>query len=271
MAHRLTQRRQPGPSGLEREIASLGPWFHNLHLPDGTQTAPTHFLGDFPSYKWQALALHLPERLDGWTALDIGCNAGYYSFELARRNARVTGIDVDSHYLRQARWAARELGLDGAVEFRQMQVYDLASEVQKYDLVLFMGVFYHLRYPLLGLDIVARHTGKLMVFQTMTIPGMEVYPDTNDHPIDQRDVLQEPGWPRMAFIEHRFADDPTNWWVPNHAAVEAMLRSSGMTVQAHLGHEIYLCCPAELGAKTRAPYDYSAELQSASGRPFLQP
>jgi tRNA (mo5U34)-methyltransferase len=250
------------------EIASLGPWFHNLHLPDGTETAPTHFLGDFPSYKWRALAPHLPERLDGWTALDIGCNAGYYSFELARRKARVTGIDVDPHYLRQARWAARELGLENDVEFREMQVYDLASEAAKYDLVLFMGVFYHLRYPLLGLDIVARHTQRMMVFQTMTIPGMEVYGDTSDHPINEREVLLEPGWPRMAFIERRFATDPTNWWVPNHAGVEAMLRSSGMEVQAHLGHEIYLCAPAPPDAPTRAPYDFTAELRSASGRPI---
>jgi tRNA (mo5U34)-methyltransferase len=89
------------------EIAALAPWFHNLHLPDGTETAPSHFLGEFPRYKWQALAPHLPKRLDGWTALDIGCNAGYYTFELARRGARVTGIDVDPHYLRQAEWAAR--------------------------------------------------------------------------------------------------------------------------------------------------------------------
>ncbi|HEY4647843.1 MAG TPA: DUF1698 domain-containing protein, partial [Gemmatimonadales bacterium] len=76
---------------IQHDIAALAPWFHNLHLPDGTETAPGHFLGDFPRYKWQALAPHLPARLDGWTALDIGCNAGYYSFELAQRGARVTG------------------------------------------------------------------------------------------------------------------------------------------------------------------------------------
>jgi tRNA (mo5U34)-methyltransferase len=259
MVHRLELRPNADRLRRQKEIESLGPWFHNLHLPDGTQTAPDHFLGDFPNYKWRRLAPHLPERLDGWTALDIGCNAGYYSFELARRNARVVGIDVDPHYLRQARWAAVELGLSAAVEFRQMQVYDLAGEAEKFDF----------RYPLLGLDIVARHTGRMLVFQTMTIPGMEVYPDTGDHPIDEREVLKEPGWPHMAFIEHRFAGDPTNWWVPNHAAVEAMLRSSGMDVRAHLGHEIYLCVPAERTAPTMAPYDFTAELQSASGRPAL--
>ena len=253
---------------LEKEIAALGPWFHNLHLPNGVETAPGHFLGDFPRYKWQALAPHLPTRLDGWTALDIGCNAGYYSFELARRGARVTGIDVDPHYLRQAEWAARELGLEEAITFRRMQVYDLADEDERFDLVLFMGVFYHLRYPLLGLDIVARRTRRMMVFQTLTMPGMEVYEDTWDHPINERDALNAAGWPRMAFIEHRFSSDPTNWWVPNHAAVEAMLRSSGMEVTAHLGHEIYLCRPADSDAPTRAPYDITPELRSASGRPI---
>jgi tRNA (mo5U34)-methyltransferase len=251
------------PSRREREIAALAPWFHNLHLPDGTQTAPNHTLGDFPRYKWQRLAPHLPARLDGWTALDIGCNAGYYSFELARRGAQVTGIDVDPHYLAQARWAAGEFGMQDVVTFREMQVYDLADESTVFDLVLFMGVFYHLRYPLLGLDIVARHTGRMMVFQTMRMPGMEVYTDTLDHGIEERDALRNPGWPAMAFIEHRFANDPTNWWIPNHAGIEAMHRSSGMVVRAHLGHEIYICEPAPAG--TPRSYDFTPELDSATG------
>jgi tRNA (mo5U34)-methyltransferase len=249
-----------------KEVAALGPWFHNLHLPDGTETAPDHFLGDFPRYKWQRLAPHLPASLEGWTALDIGCNAGYYSFELARRGAQVMGIDVAPHYLRQARWAASEFGLDGAVKFRQMQIYDLAGEEQKFDLVLFMGVFYHLRYPLLGLDIVARRTRRMMVFQTMRMPGMEVYTETLDHDIEERGALRHPGWPALAFIEHCFASDPTNWWVPNHSGIEAMLRSSGMAVRAHVGHEIYLCGPAAPDAPGRAPYDFTAELRSATGR-----
>jgi tRNA (mo5U34)-methyltransferase len=69
----------------------------------------------------------------------------------------------------------------------------------------------------------------------------------------------------MAFIEHRFANDPTNWWVPNHSGIEAMLRSSGMAVRAHLGHEIYLCEPAPAGT---TPYDFTSELRSATGRPW---
>ncbi len=230
-------------STLAMEIESLGPWFHNLHLPDGTQTAPQHFLGDFPSYKWEEVRRHLPEDLTGWTALDIGCNAGFYSFELARRGAQVTGIDHDPHYLEQARWAARRFGLASQVAFREMTVYDLARTEERWDLVLFMGVLYHLRYPMLGLDIVARKVRRRMIFQTLTMPGDEVFEAPVDVEIDQREVLLDPGWPKLAFLEHRLAGDPTNWWAPNHAAVQAMLRSAGLQVTAMPGHEIYVCLP----------------------------
>jgi tRNA (mo5U34)-methyltransferase len=222
-------------------IRRLGPWFHNLHLPDGTQTAPNHFLGDFPQYKWEQIAGHLPADMKGWSVLDIGCNAGFYSFQLARRGATVVGIDVNDRYLAQARWAADLFALAGRVTFRRMQVYDLARTDESFDLVLFMGVLYHLRYPMLGLDIVARRVSRLMLFQTLTMPGMEVAtpPERLDFP--NRHLMAEPGWPKMAFIEDRFAGDPTNWWAPNHACIEAMLRSAGLEVIEHPGPEIYLC------------------------------
>jgi tRNA (mo5U34)-methyltransferase len=230
-------------AGIAREIRELGPWFHNLHLPGGIQTAPDHFLGDFPRFKWTGIAPFIPQDLSGWTALDIGCNAGFYSFELARRGAEVTGIDVDPQYLRQACWAARRYGLDHKVSFRRMQIYDLAREPGKYDLVLFMGVFYHLRYPLLALDIVTRKVRRMMIFQTMLMPGNEVFAPRIDYPINERDALLEPGWPKMAFVEHRFAEDPTNWWIANHAGVEAMLRSAGMRIAGYPGEETYCCEP----------------------------
>jgi tRNA (mo5U34)-methyltransferase len=253
----------PSPhNGREQAITDLGPWFHNLHLPDGAQTAPEHFLGDFPRFKWQGLAPHLPDDLTGWQALDIGCNAGFYCFELARRGARVTGIDVNPHYLRQARWAARELGLADKVTFREMQVYDLARQEDAYDLVLFMGVFYHLRYPMLGLDIVTSKVRRRLVFQSLTMPGEEVREDTYDHPIHDREPLRDPGWPKMAFLEHRFAGDPTNWWVPNHAGVEAMLRSSGLKVVGRPGHEIYMCEPDPARPSCVTTWN-AAELQAA--------
>jgi tRNA (mo5U34)-methyltransferase len=229
------------PGARSTEIAALGPWFHNLHLPGGAETAPDHPLGDYPSFKWVEIAPHLPEDLDGWTALDVGCNAGFYTFELARRGAHVVGIDGDEHYLRQARWAQPLYGLDGRVEFRQMHVYDLARTDREFDLVLFMGVLYHLRYPLLALDLVARRTRRLLVLQTLTIPTGGEVETPMDVPFEERARLAEPGWPSMAFIEHRFAGDPTNWWAPTEACVEAMARSAGLEPYARPTHEVLLC------------------------------
>ncbi len=251
-------------------IEQLAPWFHNLRLPDGTQTCPQHWLGDFPAFKWRQIAPSLPDDLTGWRALDIGCNAGFYTFELARRGARVTGIDVDAHYLAQARWAAEQMGLADRVTFQQMQIYDLAHGSETFDLVLFMGVFYHLRYPLLALDIVAHKTARLLVFQTLTLPGQDIYENTYDRALNDRTALLEPGWPRMAFLEHRFAGDPTNWWMPNRAGVDALLRSSGLRVLSRPEPETVLCEPDPERPSCVATWN-RAELLSATGREDAQP
>lgn len=231
----------PQSTHIRKKIEELSPWFHNIHLPDGTQTAPDHFLGDFPRKKWQQLSPELPEDLTGRTALDIGCNAGFYSLELARRGAEVTAIDLDPVYLEQAQWVLEQYQLSDRVELKQMQVYDLAHEELKYDIVLFMGVFYHLRYPLLALDIVSGIVGDLMVFQTLSIPGDPGFTVKDDYPINQREQMLEHGWPKMAFVEKRFSNDPTNWWVPNTNAVEAMLRTCGMKPVATPAEEIWIC------------------------------
>lgn len=224
---------------LGREIRALAPWFHNLHLPDGRQTAPDHPLGDFPAFKWEQFSGWLPPEMSGLRVLDIGCNAGFYSVALAQRGARVLGIDIDSHYLRQAEWVRRQFGLDTRqLEFRQMQVYELARTSDEFDVILFMGVLYHLRYPLLALDIVTGKVRDLLVVQTLTMPGDDVFEGPEDLSLAERQLMLEPGWPKMAFIERRLEGDPTNWWAPNRACVEAMLRSSGLEPIATPGHEI---------------------------------
>jgi len=243
----------------------LSPWFHNLHLPDGSQTAPDHPLGDFPGWKWRELAPHLPGDLSGKRALDIGCNAGFYSFELAKRGAQVLAIDFDERYLKQAAWARGQMGLDDQVELRRMSVYDLAElDEEPFDVVLFLGVFYHLRHPLLALDLVAEKTAGTLVFQTLTSPGDEPLDTPRDLSIHDRERMREPGWPRMAFIENELAGDPTNWWAADAACVEAMLRSTGMCITARPGHEFWVCEPAPEGAPQAEMV--RSELDSATRR-----
>jgi tRNA (mo5U34)-methyltransferase len=240
-------------------IAELGPWFHNLHLPDGRQTAPEHPLGDFPAFKWRQIERCLPRDLAGARALDVGCNAGFYAFQLAARGAEVLALDLDERYLRQGRWAARHLDPEGRVEFRQGSVYDLVEVEGRFEVVLFMGVLYHLRHPLLALDAVAEKVGGTLVLQTLTMAGEKPVEAPEDVDIDERERLLGPGWPRAAFVEHRLAGDPTNWWVADTACVEAMARSAGLRVTGKPGHEIWICERDETN-------DHARELRTAELR-----
>jgi tRNA (mo5U34)-methyltransferase len=130
---------------IRRRVDALGPWFHNLDLK-GVSTAPSHFLGDYPQVKWRRFAGVIPDNLQGKTVLDIGCNAGFYAMEMKRRGAeRVLGLDTDDEYLAQAKFAAEVTGLK--IEFRKMSAYDVGQLGEKFDLVIFMGVLYHLRHP----------------------------------------------------------------------------------------------------------------------------
>lgn len=226
---------------IERQVRQLGDWFHNLDL-HGVKTAPNHFLGDFPSVKWKGIAPAIPQDLGGASVLDIGCNGGFYSIEMLRRNAgRVLGIDVDDRYLNQARFAASTLGYD--IEFQKKSVYQVDEVAGQFDLVLFMGVFYHLRYPLLALDKVVtklKPEGKL-VFQTMIRGSEQICRWEKNYHFWEREIFRDPDFPCAYFIENEYANDPTNWWVPNRAGAEAMLRSSGLEIVEHPEAETWVC------------------------------
>ena len=225
---------------IEERIEALAPWFHNLRL-NGIQTAPDHFLGDYPEIKFAGFRDAIPADLTGKSVLDIGCNAGFYSLEMKRRGAsRVVGIDSDERYLRQARLAAEVTGAE--VEFRRLAVWDVALLGEKFDLVIFMGVLYHLRHPLLALDLIHEHVARdLLLFQSMQRGSREVVPVDPDYDFNDESPFDAAGYPRMHFVEKRYSHDETNWWIPNRACVEAMLRSSGFSIEAQPEDEVYLC------------------------------
>jgi tRNA (mo5U34)-methyltransferase len=224
---------------LADRIRALGPWFHNLRI-NGIQTAPDHFLGDYPQVKFDRIRDALPD-VSGKSVLDIGCNAGFYCLEMKRRGAkRVLGIDTDERYLSQARFAAEMEGVD--LEFLHMPVWDVAGLGEKFDLVIFMGVLYHLRHPLLALDLIHEYVVKdLLLFQCMQRGSKEVVPVQQDYEFRAEAHFDQPGYPKMHFIEQFYSHDETNWWVPNRACVEAMLRSAGFAIDAHPEDEVYLC------------------------------
>src|SRR5206468_7452047 len=126
-----------------------------------------------------------------------------------------TAMDHDARYLEQARFAARELGMD--IELHHLDVYEVDALGRQFDYVLFMGVFYHLRHPLLALEKVARLPRERLVFQSMLRGPEGAFPVQRDYPITETAVFDEPTFPAMYFIEHEYAGDWTNWWVPNQA------------------------------------------------------
>lgn len=237
---------------LEERIAALGPWFHNMRLK-GVQTAPEHFLGDYPQVKYERFKTTLPADMTGLTVLDIGCNAGFYSLEMKRRGAtRVLGIDTDLRYLAQAQLAAEISELD--IEFRRMSVWEIGTLGERFDLVIFMGVFYHLRHPLLALDLIHEHVAKdLLLFQSMQRGSRAVMPVAKDYDFTELAPFRDPGFPRMSFVEQQYCGDDTNWWIPNRAGMEAMLRSSGFAIEEQPEEEVYLCRRTEMPEPIEGP------------------
>lgn len=145
------------------DVRALGPWWQNLELPDGTQTAPELPHGDQSRVRWSHIAPLLPAEMHGWRVLDVACNAGFHSVELARRGALVTALDTDGHCLAQARWVARQWGFTPRMETRRGSVYDLAHEPEQFDVTCCLGALDGVRYPQLALDILRRITRRTML------------------------------------------------------------------------------------------------------------
>lgn len=186
-------------------------WYHTIDLGGGVVTRG---VDDSPL---RLARVQLPESLHGKTVLDIGAWDGFFSFECERRGAaRVVAADHFSWHgtgwgTKAGFTLARE-ALGSSVEDMDIDVMDLApARVGTFDVVLFLGVLYHLRHPFLALERVASVTRDCLIVETVVdLVGF------------QR--------PAMAFYPGReLNNDPTNWWGPNLAAVKGMLESLGFS------------------------------------------
>jgi tRNA (mo5U34)-methyltransferase len=180
--------------------------------------------------------------MNGASVLDVGCNAGFYSIALKQRGAgRVLGVDVDDRYLDQARFAAQVCRLD--IEFEKRTVYEVDSIAGQFDYVLFMGLFYHLRYPLLALDKVVKKVAGRLVFQTMLRGSKKTYPVEPNYDFWNRKIFSDHAFPAAYFIENSYSNDQTNWFIPNRSGAEGMLRSAGLEIVSHPEPETWVCIP----------------------------
>lgn len=238
-------RSEEEKADLRRRLDEFSFWYHNIDLGDGIFTSPDHTHGDYPRSRWEQFGPWIPSDLRGYSVLDLGCNAGYFSLQLRKRGAHVVGIDEVPGHIQQAKLAARELGVFD-IDYRCMSVYDidrLRDVPQHFDMILFLGVFYHLRHPLLMLDKLSLLRPGRMFFQTL-LKGDPGEPSTMqpDYPLDETKALEDRLFPRMYFVERSFGGDPTNWWLPTESAVMAMLRSSGFTQFERIsGSDVFVC------------------------------
>jgi tRNA (mo5U34)-methyltransferase len=160
-----------------QELSRKG-WYHSFELPDGRVIDG-----------WQSVAhlrarlerFPIPEDLRGKRVLDIGCWDGWFSFEMERRGAEVVAADIVE---RETFQTARE-ALGSKVEFVLSDVYQLSPErIGRFDIVLFFGVLYHLKHPLLALERVCSLTTDLALVESLVTddgsspdapPAMEFY------------------------------------------------------------------------------------------------
>jgi len=144
------------------------PWFHRINLGNGIITpGACDTFGNLQR-------ICLPPRLDGMTVLDIGANDGFYSFEAERRGAKkVLATDLPGHWATngfedlKGKFMLARAVLNSRVDDMDIDVYDLSPEkVGVFDLVLFLGVLYHLKHPLLALEKIYNVAGKMLIMET---------------------------------------------------------------------------------------------------------
>jgi tRNA (mo5U34)-methyltransferase len=151
------------------------------------------------------------------------------------------------------RFAAQVTGLD--IEFVHLSVYDVGALRERFDIVLFLGVLYHLRHPLLALDLIREHVVcDVFVCQSMQRGDPANERVEEDYPFSEREVFEQPNFPRLWFIEHRYAGDVTNWWIPSRACTAAMRRSAGFIIDRNPEEEVFVCRPDGCRTATGAVY-----------------
>ncbi len=258
-------------SGVER----LQPWFHLIDLGDGVVTKGGSVAGeadDHPLPTWAVISTALPEDLTGRSVLDVGCNAGFYSVEAKKRGARrVLGIDAQRHQVRQASFVARALGLP--MEFRRMSVYDLSEEtVGVFDVTLALGLVYHLKHLVQGLERLYAVTGDLLILETAVLLPELVPTGAVPYVTGPLTRSLHP----MGYVENSpdAKEAVFNWFVPSVGAMAAMLSDTGfddVRCVATPGDRAVFVCQKRKESRVSVLPDLAARLEVLSAPGSCRP
>lgn len=210
------------------QIGTVKHWYHQIPIRPGIVTPgvnnPTHVLR----------LLDLPEDARGCRVLDVGTRDGYFAFEMERRGAEVVAVDYVPADQTGFRVAADLIG--SSVEYRNANIYDLsAGEYGTFDIVLFLGLLYHLPDPIQALLLLRSLCRDRMAVESHVIDNGMVMEDGSFAALnDVAPALSR--IPIMQFYPGKtLANDPTNYWAPNLICLEAMLAECGFaTTSRHL-------------------------------------
>ncbi len=205
---------------LVAEVAEQGFWHHDMEVIPGVRT-----FGKYDPTPMLDL-MQLPTSLDGVRVLDIGCNDGFFSFALEARGAEVTAVECGPH---TAGFRLTHRLRGSSVKMVESTVYELAPEqIGRFDLILFLGVIYHLRHPLLALDVLHRlaEPDTLLFVESQAIDQALVGPDS------QMFALGDPTYALMQFYPRgELLGDVTNWWAPTLVCLQQMVETAFFRVQ----------------------------------------
>ena len=218
---------------VRQRVSELAPWFHNYEIAkdvwtnaEGASPGP-----DYPARRWTCVKPWF-EELPGKSCLDVGCSSGFFSLKAMDLGAAsVLGVDNGEQIraIEQARFAADTLKVQA--DFQSLSVYDLPQLGRSFDVVIFLGVFYHLRHPLLALEALRKVCSGTLILQTNAAPSdrriSEVPGVSRDVRLNSPEMLDR-RFPSIQFVEGGLGGDTSCWFVPNVEAVAGMLRSCGL-------------------------------------------
>jgi tRNA (mo5U34)-methyltransferase len=186
-------------------------WHQRFELAPGVFTPGVNDIAELLSLS------RVPDDLSGTRALDIGTTNGGAAFELERRGAEVVAVDVEDEQ-RFGFAALREL-LGSRVQFVRASAYELSERFEEpFDLVLFWGVLYHLRHPLLAIDNLRAVTSGRAVVETAVADG------TVGDELAGTSVVS-------FFRADELGGDWSNWFAPTIKALQGWCESSGFATE----------------------------------------
>jgi tRNA (mo5U34)-methyltransferase len=203
------------PHQIRELVDSVGHWHHIMRFPHGIVSP-----GAYDPREMFGL-LQLPD-LHGKRVLDIGTRDGFFAFECERLGAEVVAVDYGAMDM-TGFGAARKI-YGSAVEYVQANVYDLdPARLGTFDIVLFLGVLYHLRHPLLALDRLRPLCRELLIVESLVCDARVFTGFETGQPLAEL-APQLADLPLAQFLPvGRFHSDATNKWVPNVAGLRALV------------------------------------------------